>query len=136
MKMLLVSHGSFAEGLADILNNFLGTGGVSFASVTLDGGVDHLMAGVNDFLAGCTDDEQVVICSDMLGGSANQNVYAAALERPNTYLVAGMNLPLVFQLNLCGGDVTHDQLLDMIEEAKAGIVLVNDLSFGSSDDDE
>lgn len=136
MKLLLVSHGAFAEGLADILNNFLGRGGASFACVTLDGGIDHLNAGVDAFMAQVEDGEQVVICSDMLGGSANQAVFARAVERPNTYLVAGMNLPLVFQLNLHDGDVTEDELRSMIEEAKNGIVLVNDLSFGSDEDDE
>ena len=137
MKLLLVSHGGFAEGLADILNNFLGTGGVSWASVTLDGGVDHLKAGVDAFLATCVEGEQVVICSDLLGGSANQNVFPLVVERPNTYLVAGMNLPLVFQLNMMGGeDVSEEQLRTMIEEAKAGIVLVNDMAFGTGDDDE
>lgn len=137
MKLLLVSHGMFAEGLADILNNFLGTGGVAWASVTLDGGVDHLRRGVEAFLAGCEDGEQVVVCSDMLGGSANQTVFPLIAERPNTYLVAGMNLPLVFQLNMLGGsDIDIEQLRTMVEEAKTGIMLVNDLSIAADDDDE
>lgn len=136
MKLLLVSHGGFAEGLADILNNFLGTGGVSFACVTLEGGVDHLTEGIDEFLAGVDEDEQVIVCSDIMGGSANQNAYARIATRPNTYLVAGMNLPLVLQINLRGTDLTADELREMIEESKQGIVLVNDLLASADEDDE
>lgn len=137
MKLLLVSHGGLAEGMADVLNNFLGGGGASWACVSLEGGVDHLRQGVEEFLGTCAEGEQVIVCSDLLGGSANQTVMPYVSERPNTFLVAGMNLPLALQLNLLGGaDVTADELREMIEESRQAIVLVNDLSVSFDEDDE
>lgn len=127
MKILLVSHGKLAEGLCDTMRNFFGADNVYAASVTQESGSAALREAAEEYLKQW-DGEQVIICSDMLGGSANQTVYPF-LSRPNTFLVAGMNLPLVMQLHLEDGDITADTLREMIEDAKTEIVLVNDMDF-------
>lgn len=134
MKMLLVSHGGLADGMRDVLSNFLALGDVATASVSLDKGVDGLKESVDAFLATCEDGEQVVICSDLLGGSPNQNVMPL-VSRPNTWLVTGMNLPLVMQLAMAG-DVDHARLSEIVEESRGSILVANDLSFGMDEDDE
>ncbi len=134
MKILLVSHGKFAEGLCDTMKNFFGGENFYSASVTQEYGSDGLKQTVEQYLSQW-EDEQVVICSDMMGGSANQTVFPF-LSRPNTFLVAGMSLPLVMQLHLEDGDITAESLREMIREAQAEIVLVNDRDFSRMDEDD
>jgi mannose/fructose-specific phosphotransferase system component IIA len=134
MKILLVSHGKFADGLSDTMRNFFGADNVYAASVTQENGSAALREAVEEYLKQW-DNEQVVICSDMLGGSANQTVYTF-LSRPNTFLVAGMNLPLVMQLHLEDGDITEGALREMVEDAKTEIVLVNDMDFTQKGEDD
>lgn len=134
MKLLLVSHGHLAEGMRDVLVNFLALDDVATASVSLEEGVDGLKKSVEAFLSGCGDNEQVVVCSDLLGGSPNQNVMPLT-SRPNTWVVTGMNLPLVMQLAMAG-DVDHDRLSEIVEESRDAMLIANDLSFGMDEEDE
>ncbi len=124
--------------MADVVDSFLGMGQgrVSTACVTLDGGVEELNATMEAFLQTCGEKEQVVICSDLLGGSPNQNAARLALTRPNTLLVAGMNLPLLIQLCFMGDSISVNELRAAIEEARQAIVLVNDLELDGDDTDE
>ncbi|HJA29865.1 MAG TPA: hypothetical protein IAA15_09935 [Candidatus Olsenella pullicola] len=134
MKLLLVSHGDLAAGMASVLSNFFGMSEVSSACVSIERGAQGLAEDVTAFLDACGD-EQVVICSDLMGGSANQTVMPW-LGRENTIIVAGMNLPLLLQLAMVTGDVTLDEVRDMVEESRKGIVVMNDLTFEMGDDDE
>lgn len=136
MKILLISHGDFAAGLCSTVTSFFGASSVKSACVTLDRGVDDLTDKINSYLNQWKD-EQVVICSDLKGGSANQTAYRY-LDRPNIFLISGMNLALVLQL-IMEEQVTEESLHAMIESAKQDMVLINDLhknvSVQSTDDE-
>ena len=49
------------------------------------------------YFASVPSEETVVMLSDLYGGSVNQKMYLY-LERPHTYLIAGVNLALVLEL--------------------------------------
>ena len=134
MKLLLVSHGNLAAGMEDVLRNFFGMSAVSSACVSMERGAKGLEEDVRAFLD-AAGDEQVVICSDLMGGSANQTVMPF-LSRENTIIVAGMNLPLLLQLAMAQGDVTLDEVREMVEESRQALVVMNDMSFSMDEDDE
>lgn len=134
MKILLASHGKFAEGLCETMKTFFGADNIYSASITQENGSNGLKQAAEEYL-NQWGDEQVVICSDMMGGSANQAVFPL-ISRPNTFLVAGMNLPLVMQLHLEEGDITADSLRDMIAESQKEIILVNDQDFSRMDEED
>lgn len=134
MKLVLVSHGDLAGGMASVLSDFFGMGEVFSACVSIERGAQGLAEDVEAFLAGCGD-EQVVICSDLMGGSANQTVMPW-LGRKNTIIVAGMNLPLLLQLAMVQGDVSVEELRDMVDQARQAIVVMNDMTFEMGEDDE
>ena len=92
MKLLLVSHGDLAAGMASVLSNFFGMSEVSSACVSIERGAQGLAEDVTAFFDACGD-EQVVICSDLMGGSANQTVMPW-LGRENTIIVAGMSVAI------------------------------------------
>lgn len=134
MKLLLASHGGLAEGMADVLVNFFGMKNVAFACVSLERGQGGLVEDVDAFLASC-EGEQVVICSDLMGGSANQAVMPY-LARENTFIVAGMSLPLLLQLAMVDGDVSSEELRSMVDASREAMVVMNDMTFDLGEDDE
>ena len=133
MKILLVSHGAFAEGIAATVRDFFGAGNIYTACVTLENGTADLNKKVEEYLSQWGD-EQVVICSDVKGGSANQSV-VPYMNRPNTFLISGMNLALLLQLHM-ETEVTAESLRDMIAGAREDMQLINDMSFEFDEDDE
>lgn len=133
MKVLLVSHGAMAEGMKKTLTEFFGAQEVYSACVTKENGVTDLQAACEKYFEEWGD-EQVVICSDLKGGSANQTAYPM-ISRPNTFLISGMNLSLALQLSM-EEEVTAEDLHDMMEQAKEDMVLMNELVLDCGDDDE
>ncbi len=134
MRLLLVSHGRLAAGMADVLTNFFGLDNVTSACVSMERGAAGLSKDIDEFLSTCGD-EQVVVCSDLMGGSANQTAMPC-LARPNTFLIAGMNLPLCLQLALLDEDVTAEGLKEIVAQSREAIVLMNDMTFEMGEEDE
>ena len=136
MKVIVVSHGDFAKEIVSTVKTFFGTDKMYFASVTQERGVEDLKDTVNTYLKEWGD-EQVVICSDLKGGSANQTAVREWLKRENTFIISGTNLAVLLQLN-CMNEITEESLRDIVVQAREDLVLVNDL-FGqtvSEEDDE
>lgn len=133
MKILLVSHGDFAQGLCSTMREFFGADNVYAASVTAENGTADLTASVERYFQEWGD-EQVVICSDLKSGSANQTV-TPMIVRPNTYLISGMNLSLVMQLQM-EDEVTADTLHEIMELSKQDVVLMNELNLGAAGEDD
>lgn len=133
MKVLIISHGDMARGMYSTLTNFFGATNLYWACVSLEKGTIGLIDTLNQYLEEWKD-EQVVICSDLKGGSANQSA-VNYITRPETYLISGMNLSLLLQLSMCQ-EVTKDSLNEMIQLAKEDMVLVNDCMVTAFDEDD
>lgn len=134
MKILLVSHGDFAKGLCSTMNYFFGADNVYYACVTLENGTADLLKKVEKYLEEFKT-EQVVICSDLKSGSANQTVFPF-LSRPDTFVISGMNLSLVLQIQM-EEKVTIESLQEIIANAQSDMVLINTLqsNFDSEEDE-
>lgn len=85
MKILVVSHGDIAKDFVK-LQKILGASEIYYANVDLETGVKGLVEDVEKYLEDWKD-EQVVICSDLKGGSANQTI-ANYISRPNTFVIS------------------------------------------------
>ncbi|MSS77829.1 PTS N-acetylglucosamine transporter subunit IIBC [Anaerococcus sp. AGMB00486] len=137
-KIIISSHHNLALGLKDTLSYIL----PSFKDViAIPAYVDErkLEDLVNDALENIDKDEQIFVFTDMLGGSVNQE-FAKKIPRENYYLITGLNLPLLLSvaLSLQNGNLSEQDLKELIEEAKNQIIYVNDYidSLNISEDDE
>lgn len=71
-------------------------------------------------------EDEIVIFTDLFGGSVNNEVMDAASKRKNVYVVTGTNLILLISVLLASEDMPIDEVIDAnIEEAKNGIVFCN-----------
>lgn len=96
IKFLLASHGKYASGMKTSLEILLGN---AHNLTTIDAyvGDENPEDLINEFFEKVESDDQVVMLSDLLGGSVNTLMYKH-LTRSNTYLIAGVNLALVLEL--------------------------------------
>ena len=114
-KFFLSSHGHLASGLASSLDILLG----GHDRVTVfDAYVDEksLNDALDAFFQTVGEKDQVILLSDMYGGSVNSTMYTY-LDRPNTTLVAGVNLALVIGLTILEGDIIRETLESVIEQS-------------------
>lgn len=135
VKFLLASHGKMASGMKMSLNILLGN---SDNVTVYDAYVDdsNITEVFEQYFASVSEEDQVIMLSDLYGGSVNQKMYTY-LTRPNTFLVAGVNLALVLELvamSSCG-EFTKESLETTIANSREALKLV-ELDTSSETEDE
>lgn len=134
MKILLGSHGHLASGIKTSLQILMGEDANKVTVIDAyvdDGNID---VELEKFFKNVKEDEKVLMMSDLYGGSVNQKMYLY-LQRPNTYLVAGVNLALVIEL-CAKEDVDLKELKEITESAKDMMRIVELTANKTIQDDE
>jgi mannose/fructose-specific phosphotransferase system component IIA len=132
-KFLIATHGAFAKGIRSSLDMIIGeTDNVFLIQAYLDDNIsveDELAA----VLSNITADDELVIFTDLLGGSVNNIMMREALKQ-NVHIVSGFNLPLLIEIIM--GDA-GTPVIEVIEEAianaKEQMVYVNKLITQQND---
>lgn len=120
-KMILVSHGSLAEGMRSAADMIL-AGSVRMDAFGLDtwGTPQAILEEVRKILAESPANEYIILC-DIKGGSAYNAMVELALE-PNVQIVSGMNLNLVLDLALMPEKQKFEDMIgEFVDEAQRGI---------------
>lgn len=133
MRILLGSHGHFASGIKTALQILIGKDAEKV--VVIDAYVDdvNIDEELRRFFDETAEDETVLMLSDLYGGSVNQKMYLY-LQRPHTYLVAGINLALVIEL--CLKDSISAELLKEMVEIARQMQMVVELDTSDVEDTE
>lgn len=134
-RFLIITHGEFAKGVAQSLTLFIGE---SHPFETISAYVDDIPVNekITAFMQKVHDDDQLVILTDIMGGSVNQ-LMMPYLSRPNTYLLTGINFPMLLELACLQEDANIDDFRRIVQTGKDAVVLMNDYKSPSlSNDDE
>lgn len=126
-RFLLLSHGKFAKGMQDTLTIFLGDDHKFDAISAYVDNVDPVIE-IENYFKQVTDEDQVIIFTDILGGSVNQLVLPY-LQREHTFIITGFNLPVLLELAFFDGYISLDEIRTVVENGKETIVLMNDYQF-------
>ena len=81
-----------------------------------------------------TEEDQVILLSDLYGGSVNQQMYLY-LSKPNTMLVAGVNLALVLELTALDS-ITEEGLERLVEQSRQALKVVKAENDTTETEDE
>ena len=90
---------------------------------------------LNSFYREVGRDDQVILLSDMYGGSVNSIMYTF-LNRPNTTLIAGVNLALVIGLVIQDRELTREEIEDVVRQSREAIQIVELDNAEQSEGDE
>ena len=94
-KFVVASHGDLAHGYQSTLEMFLGTGyDITYISAYLPDGPD-LEEQIDQVLETVTEETQLIIFTDLFGGSVNQKFIEHTKDMENVFIVAGVNLPTI-----------------------------------------
>ena len=134
-KFLIATHGAFAKGAKSALYIIAGEmDNVFLIQAYLDDSrpvEDEL----EDTLSTIADTYELIIFTDLLGGSVNNIILRNAL-RENVHIVSGFNLPLLIEIVLSDADTPVIEVIeDAINNAKGQMVYVNKLITLNNDND-
>lgn len=122
LKLFIASHGSIASGMKSAVNILLGkSDNVTAFDAYLD--EKNLKDELEKYFKTVADADQVIMLSDLYGGSVNQTMYLF-LSRPNTYLIAGINLALVLDLCIRTQPLERDQIQELFLQNREALQLV------------
>ena len=71
-------------------------------------------------------DNDLIILTDLLGGSVNNEVMSMVDGKDNIHLITGMNLILVISILLADDSNLPEQINKIIDESRKGIIYFND----------
>ncbi|MBO0411496.1 PTS N-acetylglucosamine transporter subunit IIBC [Enterococcus hulanensis] len=135
-KVLIATHAQMAEGIKSTAEFIIGEkNNLTFINAYINDipfkdELDH-------FKKDLSKEDEVVILTDILAGSVNQEV-TQLTDRPHTHVITGVNLPLVLGVALAN-DTTYldaDQLNKIIADAKEAIIYVNEFEPEIDEEDE
>lgn len=136
-QFIIASHAHFAAGINESVSLLSGErGNIRTLSMYVDGNND-LAAAAAKMLDETPEGDDLVVCTDLFGGSVNNEFTSIVQRRPNTYLVTNMNLPLIIQLLFAEeGRDTAEVIREICAADDTRVKFVNDLIEDTGDDEE
>ncbi len=133
-RFVTASHHLLARGLKDTLTFLTSKENIMDISAYLDD--TNLEDQIRELFASFDEEDEVVIMTDMLGGSVNQLFCPYMGE--HRHLICGINLPCALSLMLQPEDtpLTAEQIRHIVEESRNHLIYVNEYQAGSDEDDE
>ena len=135
-QYIIASHAHFATGIKESIELLSGArDNVHDLSMFVDDRMD-VAEEAQKLLAGMSADDDVVVCTDLFGGSVNNEMLTLLPEYPAVHLICGMNASLVLTLASNDEALTQDELAECIADAKAQIIDCNLLLKNAAQDEE
>lgn len=111
---LLVSHGTYASGMAEALRMLVGTPEHLIVHEMRDGlGADAYIETLREKVSPINNTDQVLLLADLAEGSPMTNAMRVLDEKnllPNTLALAGMNLPMAVTAAMLPEDLPIKQI--------------------------
>lgn len=134
-KLLIATHGSFAKGILSAAEIIAGKkdGVVCINAYSEE---KNIQEALERYFQSVTEQDQVIVLSDLFGGSVNQALMPYT-KRGNVHLLTGMNLALLLELLMMDEEkkVTEEELRSLAEGSRQQIMYVNDVLASSYEDD-
>lgn len=129
-KILIATHATYAAGIRAAAELILGPQpGITTICAYTEGVI--LEKALEEYFEACMPDEEVVVLTDIYGGSVNQ-ACMKYMERPGVHLLTGVNLALLLQV-ITMEDM--EELQEAVNEAREQISYVNETMTVSVNDD-
>lgn len=136
-QYIFASHAHFATGIKESTELLSGArDNVHDLSMFVDGRTDVAEEAAK-LLATFDPADDVIVCTDLFGGSVNNEFTKIVQTRPRTYLVTNMNLPLLIQLLFSDESAPVEETIRAIVTADdTRAKFVNDLLVDDDEEEE
>ena len=134
-KVLIVTHSILAEGFYKSIDFLSGmTDNLSFIDAYVDDS-DWTKKAKKFLEDNCTSENNVVVLTDLFGGSVNQKMTLMLNDYKFT-LITGVNLPLALSLALQTEPLTKDKCQQLISEARQQLKIVENQTTTSDESND
>lgn len=135
-NIIIASHAHFAAGINEALELLTGTHeNVTTICMFVDGNDD--VEGAAARAVGAAGEGDVIVCTDLFGGSVNNEFTKLVQTHENVYLITNMNLPLLLQLVFADDDQPTTELLrELAASDDTRVKFVNDILAEGADEDD
>ena len=121
-KFLIATHGSFASGILSTLKIIVGkVDNLSYVDAFTEG--TDLHKDIKNFINSVDTNDTGIIFTDLKGGSVNQQAFKMmnVSKKENLFVITGFNLPILLSLVLGSKQITREDIIGKIQEAKEQI---------------
>lgn len=130
-RIVLATHGKFSEGILTSMKMIFGEQTpIECITAYVESGVDYQELFRETVAENDYDTTELIVLTDVLGGSVNNEFMKLLAEYP-FHLVCGLNLALLLEIAVCPADMIADQLPSIVERAREGIALCDDMVRGA-----
>ena len=112
-KLLIAPHSVFADGIKNAMELVTGEQNSVSTLCAYTNDMTEVETPIKEIIDALCDDEELIVTTDIFGGSVN-NEFMKYLSKSNIYLIAGVNLPLLFELIM---NLESENTVQMIETA-------------------
>ena len=112
-KLLIATHSVFADGIKNAMELVTGEQNSVSTLCAYTNDMTEVETPIKEIIDALCDDEELIVTTDIFGGSVN-NEFMKYLSKSNIYLIAGVNLPLLFELIM---NLGSENTVQMIETA-------------------
>lgn len=131
-KILIVSHSMLAEGMKETLQFFAGNN-IDVNAICAYVDEESIQSKLDAFFAQVKKEDEVLIFTDLLGGSVNQAMLAY-IHIPHVHLITGVFLGIILELLFKSEDyLTEEEIKETLEKSKKGIVYMNTYQINTDD---
>ena len=124
-RFVIATHGNFAAGILDSLELIMGKQKNFEAFCAYRDGENDIKERVRRLIESKKPDEDLIVVTDLFRGSVN-NEFMGYTEVPGVYVVAGMNLALLLELQVNQDEDTPAMIRGAIQTAQETIVYCNE----------
>lgn len=142
-KIIIASHGKFADGIKDAVNILIGEKAhIDFISAytTEIKDAQFLKEKFVEIIS-LNKDKNIFILTDIVGGSITNTAMEVMKNYNNIHIISGMNLGLILEfineIEDCNEPSNYFEIINQsIESAKEGIIYINQVINGGKQDDQ
>ncbi|GEN94014.1 PTS sugar transporter subunit IIA [Pediococcus ethanolidurans] len=126
-NILVLTHGEFANGIKDSLKLITGVSSLNTLTISEDDTPKTIKEQIELFLENNKNSGEMIILTDIPGGSSTQFAFPYLKNYQNLYVVSELNLALLLEIVLSNEENTDKLLHTAIDNAKASLTYLNDL---------
>ena len=135
-KFLIATHGTFAQGVKSSLDIIIGQTENVFLIQAYVEENKPIEDEVNAVLQQLNADDELIVFTDLMGGSITNQVVRVALKS-NVHIVSGFNLPLLIDVLLADAETPAAEVIgSAMQNAKEQIVYVNKILAAANTENE
>ncbi len=128
-KFLLASHGTLSLGMKNSIELIMGDQSILAILAAYTSKDYDLKEEVDKILCSLDEKDELIVVTDIFGGSVNNEFLQRLDEHKNLFLIAGMSLPLLIEL-LAANEKEKDtriMIRQTLDTAKNSVQFCNDV---------